>query len=221
MPKINQEFLDTHALTPPSGQIIYRDEDLPGFAVRVTARSKAFIVERRVNGVNRRVTIGRCDKVTLEIARRKAYKVLGDMANGIDPVTGRKGKTSEVTLKEVFEKYLSVRKLRPATKAVYRQQIINRLSDWLDLPVTSITKDMIQLRHKEISSGTQYGTTGNATARGTMQTLRAMLNFASDHFGHEEDPLIKYNPVDRLSRDRSWHIIPSRKGIVPDDKLAE
>jgi integrase len=221
MPKLNKEFLDQLVSKPGKEQVIYRDDDLQGFALRVTPKSKSYIIEKRVNGINRRVTIGKCDKITFESARKEALKILGDMARGIDPVTGRNGTTYAVTLREVLEKYLAVRKLRPMTKTVYRRLITKELSDWLDIPVTSITRDMIQLRHKEISSGTKYGTTGNATARGTMQTLRAMLNFASDHFGHEEDPLIKYNPVDRLSRDRSWHIIPSRKGIVPDDKLGE
>jgi integrase len=220
MPRINQEFLDTHALMPPSGQVIYRDEDLAGFAVRVTPNSKSFIVEKRVNGNNRRVTIGKCDKITVEFARKMASKILGDMANGIDPVTGRKGKSCDATLRQVFEKYLAVRKLRPMTRTVYKQQINHGLADWLDLPVTTITKDMIQMRHKKISSGTVYGTTGNATANHTMQTLRALLNFASDHFGTEDEPLFKVNPVSRLSRDRSWHVIPIRQGIIPDKKLS-
>ncbi len=221
MPKINDDFLASSVVTPSSGQVIYRDTELPGFAIRVTPKSKSFIVERRVNGINRRVTVARCEQLTLDAARKKAIRILGEMANGLDPVTGRRGKRSNVTLQEVFDKYLAVRKLRPMTMNVYRQQIVGRLSDWLELPVTQISKDMIQDRHKKLSSGTIYGTTGNATANHTMRTLRALLNFAADHYGDEERPLLHVNPVSRLSRDRAWHVIPIRQGIIPDNKLAD
>jgi integrase len=220
MPKITQEFLKSGAVSPEEGQIIYRDEDLPGFALRVTPKSKSFIVEKRVNGQNRRVTIGNCEKFTVESAKKEAVKILGAMAQGIDPVTGRRGPVSEITLREVMEKYLLVRRIRPMTKTVYRRQLTHGLADWLDLPVTSITKDMIQMRHQKLSSGTKWGTSGNATANNTMKTLKSMLNFASDHFSNEDEPLIKVNPVSRLSRDRAWHVIPIRQGIVPDNKLS-
>jgi len=43
MPKITQEFLNTCTLASGRGQLIYRDEDLLGFALRVTPKSKSFI----------------------------------------------------------------------------------------------------------------------------------------------------------------------------------
>ena len=46
---------------PKRGQVIYRDTMLPGFGVRVGAKSKTFIVEGQVNRRTRRVTIGRVD----------------------------------------------------------------------------------------------------------------------------------------------------------------
>ena len=42
---------------PSSGQIIYRDTMLPGFGLRVGAKSKAYIVEGQVNRRTRRVTL--------------------------------------------------------------------------------------------------------------------------------------------------------------------
>ena len=47
--KITKSFVDKLAL-PESGQVFYRDSELKGFAVRVTAGgSKAFILEKRIN----------------------------------------------------------------------------------------------------------------------------------------------------------------------------
>ncbi len=41
---------------PTTGQVIYRDDELTGFGLRVTASQKAFIAECKVNGTARRVT---------------------------------------------------------------------------------------------------------------------------------------------------------------------
>ncbi|EPP9788823.1 tyrosine-type recombinase/integrase, partial [Acinetobacter baumannii] len=47
--KLNKTNVDAIPLTE-SGQKIYRDSDLIGFAVRATTKSKVFIVERRNEG---------------------------------------------------------------------------------------------------------------------------------------------------------------------------
>jgi len=221
MPRLTKEFIAGEAVAPAAGQIIYRDDELRGFALRVTPRGKSYIVEKRVNGVNRRITLGKCAVIPVELARKEALKVLADMTRGIDPKTGRKSSPCAVTLQEVLDKYLAVRKLRTLTVSTYRRLIERNLHDWLELAVTSITKDMIQLRHKQLSSGTSKGTSGYATANSTMKALQALLNFACEHFSSDDEPLIKVNPVSRLTRDREWHRIPARRGLVPDNKLAD
>mmetsp|Transcript_23881 Transcript_23881/g.43359 ORF Transcript_23881/g.43359 Transcript_23881/m.43359 type:complete len:110 (+) Transcript_23881:188-517(+) len=67
---------------PEHGQAIYRDTMLPGFGVRVGAKSKTYIVEGQVNRRTRRVTIGRADLFPPETARRKALVVLGTWRTG-------------------------------------------------------------------------------------------------------------------------------------------
>ena len=45
---------------PAQGYTLHWDRELKGFGVRVTARGvKTFILQRRVNGKDRRMTIGR------------------------------------------------------------------------------------------------------------------------------------------------------------------
>ena len=219
MARISTQFVHAEAQPPSAGQVIYRDDDLPGFAVRVTPKAKSFIVEKRVNGVNRRITIGKFPSMSVDDARKVAVRTLASMAAGIDPKTG-KGPESSVALREVFEKYLAVRRLKSGTARVYRRLMRCHLSDWLEKPIISITKDMIQERHKQIGSGTAKGTSGKATANNTMRVLRSVINFANEHYGHEDQPLFKINPVSRLSRDRQWHIVHPRRRLVPDNKLA-
>jgi hypothetical protein len=123
MPKLTQRISDT-TIAPASGQLIIRDEELKGFGLRVTPQKKTYIVDSRVNGVRRRVTIGRCDLLTLEEARLKARQVLLDMASGIDPTAEKRNeKIARITLIELLEEYLQVRTLKASTASVYRRVI--------------------------------------------------------------------------------------------------
>jgi hypothetical protein len=53
MPKISQKFIDRKIRRPDVGQVIYRDDELIGFGLRVTRGSMSYIVEGRVNGINK------------------------------------------------------------------------------------------------------------------------------------------------------------------------
>ncbi|CAN5152123.1 hypothetical protein BH10CYA1_BH10CYA1_30560 [soil metagenome] len=70
MSKLTKEFIELEIQLPVAGQRFYRDDDVPGFAVRVTQRSKSFILEKRVKGVNRRITIGKCSEVSFDSAKK-------------------------------------------------------------------------------------------------------------------------------------------------------
>lgn len=75
---------------PSQHQIIYRDSKLVRFGLRITrGGSKSFVVECRVNGSNRRVTIGRADLFSVEEARNEAVHLLRHMVRGIEPITLR------------------------------------------------------------------------------------------------------------------------------------
>jgi hypothetical protein len=83
---ITKDFVE-NAIAPTRGQIIYRDARLIGFGLRLTAGSKSFVAEKRVNGKLRRVTIGRADLLTVEEARARAVELLRLMITGIEPLT--------------------------------------------------------------------------------------------------------------------------------------
>ena len=89
MPKLTQKMVDIRE-RPKTGQVIVRDEELTGFAVRFTPKSAAYVVECRFNGANRRLTIGKTDRMSLEEARAKAREHLNKMASGIDPDAEKK-----------------------------------------------------------------------------------------------------------------------------------
>jgi hypothetical protein len=83
--------LDTRALrtaTPPTkGYVLCWDSELCGFGVRITASgARTFIVEKRVRGRTRRVSLGRWPAVTIASARKRAQVYLGRVAAGEDPI---------------------------------------------------------------------------------------------------------------------------------------
>lgn len=89
MPKITKSFVDT---IPPAGkgeQKFYRDDEVKGFGLRVTAGSKTHIVEGRVHGsgVNRRITLGKHGKLTPELACPACNEAL--INAGASVVTGK------------------------------------------------------------------------------------------------------------------------------------
>jgi hypothetical protein len=90
MPKLTKQFIESEIQAPVTGQRFYRDDDVPGFAVRVTRKCKSYILEKRVDGANRRITLGKCSEMSLESARKQACIMLGDIAKGNDPKTGKR-----------------------------------------------------------------------------------------------------------------------------------
>ena len=102
--KITKSFVDKLAL-PENGQVFYRDSELKGFVVRVTASgSSAFILEKRINRKLKRITLGRYPELTVEMARKEALKYLGEIATGIDPIAKRQQAVAEqMTLWQVWQ----------------------------------------------------------------------------------------------------------------------
>ena len=216
MPKITAKFIDGKVTFPTSGQLIIRDDELKGFALRVTKGRITFVAERRMNGKRQRITLGRYGVMTPEEARTEARKLL----SGTIEIKKATSKAPVIKLNDVFQKFLAVRKLRPNTIRNYTQIVKRCLGDWLDLPVTSLTRDMIQSRHQALTRTTKQGTTGEVQANMAMRILRTILNFAASNFETADDqPIITMNPVRTLSQNRSWHRERRRRVIIPDHKL--
>ena len=66
------------------------DNSVSGFGLRIyPSGRKAFVLSYRVNGRKRIHTIGAYGVFTLNKAREKAGKLLGGLADGIDPAEAR------------------------------------------------------------------------------------------------------------------------------------
>jgi integrase len=216
--KLTKAFVDKAPAPVDKDQVFYRDEELKGFALRVTASGvKSFVVETLISNKVRRMTLGRYGKLTAEQARNEAKKLLGKIATGIDPIAERKeGKAKAVTLKEVYLDYLKARKSLKASTLYDYERVMNvAFGDWQAKPILSITKTMIAARH------TKLGERSEARANGAMRVLRALFNFAA---GEYEDAkgrsLVLENPVKRLSHTRAWYRVERKQSVIKAHDLA-
>ena len=205
--------------TPSTGYVIHWDENLKGFGLRVTATGiKAFIFQNRINGKDKRITIGRYGELTAEQARKEAKKLAGKIASGGDPIAERKERELKgVSLGAAFADYLKARKdLKRKTLDDYNRIFDKALSDWKVKPMLSITKDMVEKRHTKLGEEN-----GEAWANLSMKVLRAVFNFA---MGQYEDTqgrsLITENPVKRLSQSRAWYRVERRQTLIKAQDLA-
>lgn len=222
--RITKSFVDKAPIPQPkSGQVstqdFYRDTAIPGFALRVTSGgAKSFIVEKRVNGRVKRITLGRYGNLTVEQARTEAMKILGKVATGGDPIAEKRERYARsVSLNEVYRDYLATRKaLKDSTIHDYNRIMSGAFEDWLKKPIAEITKDMVERKHREL------GKRSEARANNSMRVLRALINHAMSKYEDAKgNPIILVNPVERLSQTRAWYRVERRKNLIKPHQLKD
>jgi excisionase family DNA binding protein len=72
-----------------------------------------------------------------------------DPHKGLDPEGARCAGT---TLREALEEYLKVKDLSAKSVRDYRHRIETYLSAWLDYPLQEITREMVEMRHRDIAA---------------------------------------------------------------------
>ncbi|MDP3559400.1 MAG: integrase family protein [Legionellaceae bacterium] len=222
--KIKKISVDTLPIPPvkekgKTAQKRYYDATLKGFGIRVTSGgTKAFFVEKLVNRKLCRITLGRYPELTAERARKEALKLLGQIAMGIDPIAEKQSaQMREVTLNEVFNDYLHVRKsLKQTTLTNYKQILTKAFSGWANKPLISITKDKIAKQHQQLGDAH-----GEAYANLAMRVLCALFNFAAGQYENADGKsLVPENPVRRLSQTRAWYRVERRQTLIKSHELA-
>lgn len=215
--KITKRVVDNAPIPTEKSQLFIRDSQLPGFALRVTRNGvKSFIVEKRINGKVRRHTLGRYGQLTTEQARGMAQAYLGQIAYGRDPIAEQKtAQVRAITLAEAFAEFVKVRKnLKPKTLHDYRYHLEHYLGTWLHKPITSISKQAVSRRHKQI------GERSPAQANAVFRTLKSVLNFARHHYEDGSgEPILAYNPVEVLDYTRAWYPARARQQVIKEYEL--
>ncbi|MFD0980024.1 tyrosine-type recombinase/integrase [Tropicimonas aquimaris] len=130
MPKVKLSKTFVEKTAPEDQEVIYWDETLPGFGLRVKpSGSKGYLVQyrNRRTGASRRKTIGQHGPLmTLHQAKEIARGFLSDAIRGQDPVLELRAASERRTIKDLARRYLethAIPKKRPRSVKMDRSTL--------------------------------------------------------------------------------------------------
>lgn len=194
--KLTKRSVD--ALATSDRRRIIWDREIKGFGVRLeTTGAKTFVVRYRAGGgrraPRRQMNIGRFGTVTVEQARSDAKRVLGQVAQGKDPVKERTAARRALTVKELCELYLDqgVGHKKASTLATDRGRIKRHIIPLLgNRQITNVGTADVEKFMRDVADGKTARTTktklrgkavvqgGRGTAARTVGLLGAIFTFA-------------------------------------------
>jgi len=171
--------------SPPSGNLIEYDSEIPGFGVRITAAGVvAFILNYRILGRERRYTIGRYPELTATAARERALQLRGRILDGHDPLEERERDRAEPTLGDLATQYLeqyAAHHKRPTSVRDDRHMIEKIIVPKLGkLRVKSIGKKDIESLHAALKT-TPYRANRVLALLSKMFTLSTQWDLRADN----------------------------------------
>jgi integrase len=225
MPNVKLTQMEINKITPPSqGKEFYWDSELKGFGIRAQKTMLTFIVVGRVRGHGTQVqyTIGKYGVFSLTQARDIAKNILAKLARGENPNAERREEAiRSVTLAECFEDFKISRRLRPKTIKIYTNAMNKCFDDWKELPMAAISKDMVEKRHREISTKGGKRGSGEALANQAFRFLRTLFNYAMAKYEDAQGKsFIDCNPVHALTQRRIWNKNNKRTDYIPGGDLS-
>ena len=237
MPTLRLTQVAIKSIPRPDGakQKLYFDAEPKGFGVLVSGKTdtRTFIVQRSLlGGKTRRISIGRVGVFSVEEARAKARKIIAKFYDGCDPkeeqqrITREQKATEEkrqaadkelsLTLRCALDQYLKNARLKPDGERSSRAFVENNLTDWLDLPLRNITRDMVIDRHRLITEEVVARAKKNPLVNGhgisnlTIRTLRAIYYDARIRFSAlPENPVREFKRVWHPETRRTTYVKPS------------
>jgi hypothetical protein len=163
---------EINRLRPGERRFIW-DTDLKGFGVRVTEGVVSYVVDFRVDGKRRRVSLGGVGLMSLEQARRAAAAVLLAARSGTD-ATVRDHK-APTTFGEVWHRLqveVDEKILAPATIASYRERIKPVLA-------TLGKRDISDITVAEVKA-LVYGLNGDRNRSYAVALIKKVFNYAKE-----------------------------------------
>ena len=202
------------ALPKPDKEIVYWDESLPGFGLKVTPKGrKVFIVLYRAGGSGsrlRKYTIGPYGRVTLHNARLEAQKVLAARLEGRDPATEKREARRRITVDTVTEivalyakQHLCKRRSGRELTRILQRELVER---WGSRSVHEISKrDIIDLITAVVDRGAPVA------ANKALKVTRAFFSWCVGR------AILERSPCDGI---RAPTIEETRDRVLTDVELA-
>ena len=213
--RLTETSLNAIGLPTDRTQTSYWDTELRGFGVTVgRAGTRSFVVRTRVNGELVKRTLGHLGQPrpdghlwTVKLARIEARKLLGQMAGGKTPLTGRGERAAGPTLRKGLELHTSnMAKLvrSPRSIATIENEVPRLLVDWMDRSTHDLTGVELVKIHDELTDA------GKKFAANRVVAHVSALWYALDRV-HQ---FPGRNPAQAVTRHR---YVPSRKRVATAD----
>lgn len=186
---------DIEALPPadPGKRLEYQDSLQPGLRLRVSSTgAKSYLVLARVKGgALERITIGRADKLTPEIARREAKQIVAKLALGQSYNAAGRAMRGEVNFNELFLQYIEGNPMRPRSKIEYEGLHRRHVAPTIGkLKLPDITHKRIMDMHLGLSKTP-------TTANRSVALVKAVFNWGKEHELWAGD-----NPAERVKKNK-------------------
>jgi integrase len=210
---LTANFVDKTPL-PTEGEVFYRDRSIRGFALRVNwGGTKSWILEGRVHGRVRRMTLGRHPVMTLAQARQKALEWKSTITTGGDPTANDERNTTFKTLADRYIEHARLHKKSWSGDARMLELYVPKA--WNTRRLSDLTRNEIVKLHDQVGESH-----GRYAANRLMSLLRRMLNLARDW-----NLFAGANPAERVERfdepARERFLSPEELQRVNDALLAE
>lgn len=177
----------------------YHDTQMPALCLCVTrAGSRTFYVCRRVNGKPARMRVGRFPDLTLDLARKEAQRINGEVAVGNDPQAAKRAARDEPTLQQLFDYYLE-HHAKPHKKSAPEDERMFRvyLSPWAKRRLSSIQRTDVQALHTKLGKEN-----GIYVANRVRSLLCYVFNFGPDLGWKGVNPAVGIKAYQEQSRER-------------------
>ena len=170
--KLTKRTID--ALHPPQkGNSLHWDDELPGFGVQVMASGiKSYVLNYRVKGHQRRITIGRHGEITPTKARDEAMRLKAGARAGMDPLAEREKGRKEPTFNELADEYERVHLPRKKSAREDRRFLAYLRPKLGNRKLSTITRREIQNLHRK------KGESAPVQANRVASLLSKMFNLA-------------------------------------------
>nr|WP_245185947.1 site-specific integrase [Falsiroseomonas frigidaquae] len=175
---MTKRTIDAAVCPPGKRDILFFDEDLPGFALRVTSGgAKVFLFQYRAGGRIKRKRIGEYGTLTPAAARIRAERLRGQVLDGGDPVGAAAAaaasaiaaaKAESYTVRALLDDWQAAKQVQKKGRSftTAKGSLAKHLKPWLDRPAKSLTADEVLRLLDDLAAGGQPGAAVYVRARG-------------------------------------------------------
>ena len=206
------------ALMMPKGKCEHFewDDDLPGFGARLRSGiglSLTWVIQYRINGKQRRESLGDVRKVSLEDARKIARQRFAKVELGVDPAAERtQARAKALEIIGGGDRSLPGRqagRLRPTTYEAAERYFAKHWKPLHDRPLDAVKRADVAARLQEIVKA--HGRTSAARAR---SNLSALFSWAMREGLCEANPVIATNdPAEGCRRASGCSTTPNPRDL--------